>query len=70
MKKRYLVLFLICILLSSMVLPACGGGGDSDEVGVGGLSDVTLWGMPGTEKVYQNIDKIANTTKIIKRTQK
>ena len=57
MKKRYLVLFLICILLSSMVLPACGGGGDSDEVGVGGLSDVTLWGMPGTEKVYQNIDK-------------
>ena len=56
MKKRYLVLFLICILLSSMALPACDRG-NSDEGGVSGLSDVTLWGMPGTEKVYQNIDR-------------
>ena len=45
---------LICVLACALFLPACGdkGNGTSDNA-----RGVTVWGMPGTEKVYENIDQ-------------
>ena len=53
MKKKR-VKGLICVLACALFLPSC-----NDNVG--DISDnargVTVWGMPGTEKVYENIDQ-------------
>ena len=46
---------LIYVLSCALFLTACkdnGGGGVSDNA-----QGVTVWGMPGTEKVYENIDQ-------------
>ena len=45
---------LACVLTCALLLPAC----KKPAVNVpAGLSDVTVWGMPGTEKVYENIEQ-------------
>ena len=45
---------LACVLTCALLLPAC----KKPVVDVPvGLSDVTVWGMPGTEKVYENIEQ-------------
>ncbi len=54
MRKRIASILLACLSCGTLALGACGDGGKEQSAG---LSDVTLWGMPGTEKVYQDIDK-------------
>lgn len=54
MRKKVLSICLACLSLSSLMLSSCKDTPKDTSVG---LNDVTLWGMPGTEKVYQNIDK-------------
>ena len=51
-KKR--VKGLICVLACALFLPSCNDNvGDTSDNARG----VTVWGMPGTEKVYENIDQ-------------
>ena len=45
---------LACILACALLLPSCKKQEVEEPVG---LSDVTVWGMPGTEKVYENIEQ-------------
>ena len=45
---------LACVLTCALLLPACKK--PVADVPVG-LSDVTVWGMPGTEKVYEDIEQ-------------
>ena len=55
MKKKIVSVMLVfaCVLSTCC---ACGKGNKNDDKTAGvGLNDVVLWGMPGTEKVYQDI---------------
>ena len=45
---------LICVLACALFLPACG---EKDSGASDNARGVTVWGMPGTEKVYENIDQ-------------
>jgi len=54
MRKKVLSICLACLSLSSLILSSCKDTPKDTSVG---LNDVTIWGMPSTEKVYQNIDK-------------
>ena len=45
---------LACVLTCALLLPACKK--PVADVPVG-LSDVAVWGMPGTEKVYEDIEQ-------------
>lgn len=54
MRKKVLSICLACLSLSTLILSSCKDTPKGTSVG---LNDVTIWGMPSTEKVYQNIDK-------------
>ena len=54
MRKKWKAQGLISVLICALLLSSCNKNtGDS----VGATPNITVWGMPGTEKVYENIDQ-------------
>lgn len=54
MRKNWKVKGIISVLMCALILPSCN---KSPESTVGEDPGVTVWGMPGTEKVYEDIDQ-------------
>ena len=62
MKKKIVSVAMACACALSLM---CGCGGKTEEA-EGGLKDVVLWGMPGTEKVYKDIGRDSDYYKVYK----
>ena len=54
MRKSWKVKGLIGVLICALILPSCK---KETESTVGENPETTVWGMPGTEKVYEDIDQ-------------
>ena len=59
MRKKIVTVLLAVVCAFSFCACAKGntGNGTGDAPISGGLNDVVLWGMPGTEKVYKELGK-------------